>query len=547
MGPLLVAVGKPVAIVVLGIVAFFLSVPWVLACLTVLRDSLRQHLRWKQRQLRRDDEADSTVPFQLTLPQAVSILRLYKGRVWHSRYRPVLHEFTYPVFLFEVDVTALHQQLVVVGSGSNDDGSPSLLYDDALFDAMWPLSTIVQFRSEDHLKNGEGIVEREGGEGSASSSPPHLLRRVQHMLLQQQQQQQQEKEREKKKKKPDHRRSASSNDSDHAGKDDEDDNDDDWNLLAAGDGPKSRYRVGLLTNLSYYGYCFNPVSYYLVFRKGKVGEEDEDDDLAPSDATARGADGIPDEIRAVLGEVSNTPWGEMHCYVLLPDGSQQEQRQQDEEGNEGSSPSANRQGGASSSSSSHVRFVFPKTFHVSPFMEMHYDYDWSFRYQQHPRQQHASAISTRGTTLDIRNSLVVIQDDAATEEATRPGGSAVPPPPPKRRKPRPRPRQFHARLLVNSPSSRTTVWSIAYQLSKYPVYGLIVQLWIHYQALWLFFVRRVEFQPHPQNSETRASQAIGALMAPVFALLALREKKKEEHVGFASGQPDDSIARKKQI
>jgi DUF1365 family protein len=528
--PVLLAVGRLGARVVLGIVAFFLFLPWGLACLTVLRDSRRQFWRRRKenRHQRRDgDDADSTVPLQLTLPQALSVLTLYQGRVWHSRYRPVLHEFTYPVFLFEVDLSALHQ-LVVVGSGStNDDGDNSVVCDDALFDALWPLSIIVQFRSTDHLKNGEGIVEREGGGEGSSSSGPHLLRRVQNMLLQQQP--------EEEKKKQD--RSASSSDGDRAGRDD---NDDDWNLLDARDGPSSRYRVGLLTNLSYYNYCFNPVSYYLVFRKGKVGEEDDDlkRESAPANATADNRE----QIRAVLGEVSNTPWGEMHCYVLLPHREDDDSKHEQEEEGKFDSPNGKQQEGASSSSC--IRFVFPKTFHVSPFMEMHYDYDWSFRYYQHQEQsqQHKTISNPRGTTLDIHNSLVVINDDTA--DATD-DNQASAPPPPKRRKSRPR--QFHARLLVHAPcSSPTTVWSIAYQLSKYPVYGLIVQLWIHYQALMLFFVRRVEFQPHPQNSETRASQAIGALMAPFFALLALREKKMEEEVGFASGQPDDSIARKKQ-
>ena len=124
-----------------------------------------------------------------------------------------------------------------------------------------------------------------------------------------------------------------------------------------------------------------------------------------------------------------------------------------------------------------------------------------------------------------------------------------------RRTPRPRPRQFHARLLVHSPSAPTSIWSIAYQLSKYPVYGLIVQLWIHYQAL-LLFLKGVDFQPHPQGSETWASKMIGSVMAPFFALQALLEKEeKEKKSGSASppsaprrskGQPNGAGTEKKQ-
>ena len=54
----------------------------------------------------------------------------------------------------------------------------------------------------------------------------------------------------------------------------------------APDGP-----VRLLTNLRTLGLCFNPVSFYYCF--------DRDEHL-----------------RAVVAEVTNTPWGERHAYVL---------------------------------------------------------------------------------------------------------------------------------------------------------------------------------------------------------------------------------------
>jgi DUF1365 family protein len=53
------------------------------------------------------------------------------------------------------------------------------------------------------------------------------------------------------------------------------------------DGP-----VRLLTNLRSFGLCFNPVSFYYCFE----------------------ADG--EQLRAVLAEVTNTPWGERHAYVV---------------------------------------------------------------------------------------------------------------------------------------------------------------------------------------------------------------------------------------
>jgi DUF1365 family protein len=84
--------------------------------------------------------------------------------------------------------------------------------------------------------------------------------------------------------------------------------------------------IRLLTNLRYFGYVINPVSYYYCFdeRSGRL--------------------------QTVLAEVHNTPWGERHCYVL-------------------NSP-VDRAGGASSV------LWNEKEFHVSPFMEMGMRYRW---------------------------------------------------------------------------------------------------------------------------------------------------------------------------
>lgn len=82
------------------------------------------------------------------------------------------------------------------------------------------------------------------------------------------------------------------------------------------DGP-----VRLLTNLRYFGYGFNPVSFFFCFDK-------------------------QEQLRYILAEVNNTPWGERHCY-LIP--------------------------GASGSGGHHSH---PKAFHVSPFMGLDMDYHW---------------------------------------------------------------------------------------------------------------------------------------------------------------------------
>ncbi|MGE3180979.1 MAG: DUF1365 domain-containing protein [Phycisphaerae bacterium] len=85
--------------------------------------------------------------------------------------------------------------------------------------------------------------------------------------------------------------------------------------------------VRLLTHLQYFGYRFNPVSFFYCF-----DENGED-------------------VRAIVAEINNTPWGEQHCYVL----ARPEQV-----------------------SFAQAAFRFSKCFHVSPFMEMDQDYHWRF-------------------------------------------------------------------------------------------------------------------------------------------------------------------------
>jgi DUF1365 family protein len=86
--------------------------------------------------------------------------------------------------------------------------------------------------------------------------------------------------------------------------------------------------IRLLTQLSYFGYVFNPVSFYYCFS--------EDDT----------------QLETIVAEVNNTPWGERHCYVL---------------------PQSMNQG-----TGKHMRYFPEKEMHVSPFMPMDIEYDWRF-------------------------------------------------------------------------------------------------------------------------------------------------------------------------
>ncbi len=83
--------------------------------------------------------------------------------------------------------------------------------------------------------------------------------------------------------------------------------------------------IRLLTHLRTFGHCFNPVSFYYCF-----GAED------------------PDRLEAIVAEVTNTPWGERHAYVL----------------SRGAGEENVLKGG------------FDKALHVSPFMGMDQRYSW---------------------------------------------------------------------------------------------------------------------------------------------------------------------------
>jgi DUF1365 family protein len=87
-------------------------------------------------------------------------------------------------------------------------------------------------------------------------------------------------------------------------------------------------KIRLLTHLRYFGYNFNPVSFYYVF--------DEADQ----------------RVETIVAEITNTPWKQRHCYVLSTSRSEQHNQ--------------------------HWHWEFDKHFHVSPFMPMDMDYRWRF-------------------------------------------------------------------------------------------------------------------------------------------------------------------------
>jgi DUF1365 family protein len=99
-------------------------------------------------------------------------------------------------------------------------------------------------------------------------------------------------------------------------------------LVAQRTGAAPNGPVGVLTGLRSFGHCFNPVSFYYCH-----------------DAGGR--------LAALVAEVTNTPWGERHAYVLPAPGDVP--------------------GGGESSSVLHARAA--KQLHVSPFMPLDQVYE----------------------------------------------------------------------------------------------------------------------------------------------------------------------------
>lgn len=99
-------------------------------------------------------------------------------------------------------------------------------------------------------------------------------------------------------------------------------------LVEARTGVRSGGPIRLLTYPRYWGYVFNPVSFFYCY-----------------DAEDR-------RVETIVAEVNNTPWGERHLYVLSP------ARDEGEGGRH--------------------RWRFAKEFHVSPFHGMDSQYDWRF-------------------------------------------------------------------------------------------------------------------------------------------------------------------------
>ena len=86
-------------------------------------------------------------------------------------------------------------------------------------------------------------------------------------------------------------------------------------------------KIRMLAHLRYFGYCFNPVTFYYCF--------DRNDN----------------EVEFILAEVTNTPWKERYSYVLQASQGDKEKV---------------------------IKSKMKKELHVSPFWDMDHIYDWVF-------------------------------------------------------------------------------------------------------------------------------------------------------------------------
>ena len=111
--------------------------------------------------------------------------------------------------------------------------------------------------------------------------------------------------------------------------------------------------IRLLANLRHLGHSFNPVSFYYCF----------------DEASGR--------VRFVLAEVTNTPWGERHAYLL----------------------------GGGEGEGRVIRGRLEKSFHVSPLMGMDHRYDWRTTEPGEELVVHIDSAGADGTSFDATLSL----------------------------------------------------------------------------------------------------------------------------------------------
>jgi uncharacterized protein len=125
--------------------------------------------------------------------------------------------------------------------------------------------------------------------------------------------------------------------------------------VAASTGYRPEGPIRLLTHLRYFGFVFNPVSFYYCYR----------------------ADGA--RLHCIVAEITNTPWRERHAYVLPVESAKTLGRS--------------------------LHWSFAKAFHVSPFMAMDHDYSWRFTPPADDLRVHMQVLRSGATEFDATLAL----------------------------------------------------------------------------------------------------------------------------------------------
>lgn len=126
--------------------------------------------------------------------------------------------------------------------------------------------------------------------------------------------------------------------------------------VEAATGWRPEGHVELITHPRYFGYVFNPVSFYFCYERGQ-----------------RAGD-VP---RVIVAQITNTPWHERHVYCL------------------------ERSEGRTSADGWHTQsFSFPKRFHVSPYNPMTQDYRWLFSFRGDELRIHMNVLQEEQKVFD---------------------------------------------------------------------------------------------------------------------------------------------------
>jgi DUF1365 family protein len=222
-------------------------------------------------------------------------------------------------------------------------------------------------------------------------------------------------------------------------------------------------RVVLVANLRYYGYCYNPVSFYLCYDKDE-------------------------QLNYILADIHNTPWGERHCYVhdCLGQNKGSEQEKQPPLSTEKSKHQEISHkkdiSGSMFSSRTKYSFHFDKKFHVSPFMPMNLAYAWHYTIRQNDMVIHMELFNRTLTSKQAIKKLPSKHQES-TPEANE------------------RQLQFYANMrLKRIPFSSKNALRLPLQ---YPFLCMKVLVAIYWNALKLW-IKKVPFHTHPDKAHNES-------------------------------------------